>query len=443
MHDRKRSKADISGVVPDLTDASDTWLYKCKKSWCALIMAGMGAVYHYEELRAIIGRMNLLLPPSPSDQDAWGTYPHLKGNKTHPVIESNAISTHRLSLGVDKKWQFRNNGIKLCEGQAARRSLVQSETSFLTSMDDHPPESVMLFPPGVSLWHSSDHARRIIPMVRHDLKDLFDSVKSDNPWRIPCYHVDGPLFHTPRQGQLCFHGCMRLISGRLPYLHRFCLEGAAMASHMYGLHLTEFGMVSRLEIHKHDTAEGTPMSLWDSLQARYDGGPVLVICLGLPLVNHDMAPTLPSPDNSSESPVRIVVPEGVMMAIDGDARFRYAHGFPKGQEGAACFFSIRIFMDCIQQTGLMGYERETRTLVMTTPMVRDHIISTRPELQSRTNVHNTLQRDTLWRLVQQMRTRLRMTESFSIAQPRACTESQRRNSPNDTGVSGSSRIMLE
>lgn len=381
-------------------------------------MAGVGAVYHYEELRAIISRMNEMLPPPPPEREAWGAYPHLKGNKIHPVIESNAVSTHRLRLGDDKKWQFRHKGVKLCEGQGALRALVQRETAFLTSMDDHLPETEILFPPGVSLWHSSDHARRIIPMVRHDLTEIFESVKKDNPWRIPCDYADGPLFSTPRQDQLCFHGCMRMISGRLPYLHRFCLEGATVASHMYGLNLSEFGMVSSLTIHKHDTEMGARMGLWESLQSRYDGGPVLVICLGLPVINHDMAPTLPCPDNSSETPVRIVVPEGVMMAIDGDARFRYAHGFPKGQEGGACFYSIRIFMDCIQQTGLIGYERETRTLIMSTPMVRENVISTRPEVQSRTNVHNTLQRDTLWRLVQQMRTRLRLTESFLITQPR-------------------------
>jgi hypothetical protein len=73
-------------------------------------------------------------------------------------------------------------------------------------------------------------------------------------------------------------------------------------------------------------------------------------------------------------------------------------------------------MDCIEQTSIMGYERETRTLIMNTPMLKDHIISTRPELRSRTNVHATLHRDTLWRLVQQMRARLRMSESFSAIQ---------------------------
>lgn len=386
-------------------------------------MAGVSAIYHFEELRAIIGRMDAVLPPSHPERVGWISHSQVKGQKLDPVIESNAVATQFLNLGGDKKWQFRNKGGKVLEGQGVQRALVQKETSHQTAMGMEKADAGALFPAGVSLWHSSDHARRIIPMVRHDLKEIFESVKKSSSWGIPYDSSRRGLFSMPGGSRLCFHGCMHLIREHAPYLHRFCLEGAVLAAHMYGLNLSEFGMVSKLVIHQHDPREGVPMNLLESSHARYDGGPVLLICLGIPVSSHDMAPALSSPDNSAEPPVRIVVPEGVMMVIDGDARFRYAHGFPRGQTGAGeYYYCITIYMDCIQQTSIMGYERETRTLIMTTPMVREHIISTRPELRSRTNVHGTLQRDTLWRLVQQMRTRLRMAESFSMVHQRVKEE---------------------
>lgn len=367
----------------------------------------MNTAQYFDELRSITMRMDRLLPPTQAEQ---GKNAERKGLR-YAVIEARASEI----LQVEHQhtgWRLQSEVNALHQTQASRREVVDSMTRYQTSLDDTKAgarQSAPL-PPGITLWHATDNARRILLLVRNDLELLFGS----DPGHTLPYDKDTGVFSLPRGKELCFRDSMALIEDQSPYLHRICWEYADIAAHIYGLTLSEFGVICRVTIQRLQSREGSPLRLLETHQSRLDGGPILVISIGLPNIAHDVAPVLTQADNTREHPTRIFVPDGVMMVIDGDARFRYSHGFPRGQEGCSEFYVITIFMDAMGQTSIVGYEKETRTLIMSTPMRMEHVITTRTQTQPRSDVHTTLHRDTLWKIVQTMRTRLRSAESHLI-----------------------------
>lgn len=369
----------------------------------------MGSQY-LEELRSITLRMDKILPP-PHEEREDGTS-RSKGFQ-HAVIEAKPSDVIRVHYPVSS-WCFSGDIPPAHQGQKSRRAYV----SELTRLPIHIDKTLGItgggqapLPDGVNLWHATDDARRIMLLTRRDL-DLFFSSEHDK--RVPYDKERELVFALPEGKELCFRDAMSLIKEQAPYLHKLCNEYASLAAHIYGLTLKQFGVISRIWVQRLHSQKGTAVGLVESHHARYDGGPVLVIALGLPNVAHDVSPTLMQADQSKQAPTRIFVPEGVMMILDGDARFCYSHGFPGGQEGGKCFYSITICMDCIGQTSITGYERETRTLIMSTPIKMEHVITTRPAIQSQTNIQTTLQKDPLWKIVQSMRTRVRSAESYTI-----------------------------
>lgn len=373
----------------------------------------MYATQYFDELRSIAARMDRLLPPPQQEQ----TSPVPKAAR-YAVIEAKAIDVIQVQH-QSSAWLFQQDVPPLHQGQESRRAFVESKTLLSTFIQEEEQgkesESARKatgLPSGISLWHATDSARRTLLLARRDL-DLFFS--TDPEHTLP-YEKDMGVFALPEGKELCFKDCMTLIQGQAPYLYKICWEYALLAAHIYGISVTDFGVISRVLVQRIQSHTGKPSRLLHTRQARYDGGPVLMISLGLPRTAHDVSPTLMQPDQGKEHPTRIFVPEGVMMVIDGDARFRYSHGLPKGQEGGSVFYTITISMDCVGQTSISGYERETRTLIMTTPMRMENIITIRPASPFQSNVHTTLQRDTLWKLVQTMRTRLRAAESHLIMQ---------------------------
>lgn len=373
----------------------------------------MYATQYFDELRSIATRMDNLLPPHQGEREGLI---ERKASARYAVIEARPTdivqAAHRESA-----WLFSGDVPPLHQGQGSRRAFVRNRTSLCTSMLDDGRDSSSKnaharLPEGISLWHATDNARRIMLLARRDL-DLFFS-SADLEHTLPYAKDTERVFDLPCGQDLCFRDAMILIQEQAPYVCKICREYADLAAHIYGLKLDEFGVLGRIWIQRVHSQVGQPVSLLESQQARYDGGPVLIVCLGLPRTAHDVFPTLTQADHGTEHPIRIFVPEGVMMILDGDARFRYSHGFPGGQDGAPVFYTITIYMDCMGQTSITGYERETRTLIMNTPMRMEHIITTRSALQSQTNIHTTLHRDTLWRIVQAMRMRLRSAESHLI-----------------------------
>lgn len=374
----------------------------------------MYATQYFEELRSIISRMDRLLPPTHEEQ---GEHTQKEGgghqrNQKYAVIEARATDIQQVQH-QRSGWLFRESVPSLHQGQESRRAFVANRTSHLTYMKGEAAavaKNDAELPSGITLWHATDTARRTLLLARRDL-DLFFS---SNLEKLLPHDKEMGVFALPNGKELCFRDCMALIQGHAPYLHKICWEYAALASHIYGLSLAEFEVISRVLVQRLYSQSGKPCRLLETRQARYDGGPVLVISLGLPKTAHDLSPTLMQGDQGKEYPVRVFVPEGVMTVIDGDARFRYSHGFPMGQEGGNTFYTITMFMDCTGQTSIAGYEKETRTLIMSTPMQMEHIITIRPAIASHTNIHTSLQRDTLWRIVQAMRMRLRSAESHLI-----------------------------
>lgn len=365
----------------------------------------MNTAQYFEELRSITTRLDRLLPPTHAEQ---GRIAERKGLK-YAVIEAKPREIIQVQH-PNSQWRFAGDIPALHQTQASRRAVVECVSRHQTSLHATDLGAHCALPPGITLWHASDTARRILLLARRDLEMLFES---DAAQTLP-YDADAGMFVLPGEKELCFRDSMLLIERSYPYLYKICWEYADIAAHMYGLTFSEFGVISRVTIQRLHPQKGSPLRLLQTRQARFDGGPVLMISVGLPSTAHDVAPTLAQNDNAREHPVRIFVPEGVMVVMDGDARFRYSHGFPVGQEICKDYYLISIFMDCMGQTSIVGYERETRTLIMATPMRMENIITTVVEPQSRSNVHTCLQRDTLWRIVQAMRTRVRAAESHLI-----------------------------
>jgi hypothetical protein len=357
----------------------------------------MHNIQHVEELRALFARVDKLLPP------------HSEARREHirepmfAAIQAKPTRVTRIQCSP-----FKGEIPALHQTQASRRAHAGKIYTANTCMTDTETLSNGELPPGVSLWYPTDHTGSILPLAKHDLRNLFHT-----PMKIP-YDEERGFFSLPAGKQLCFRDSMILIHESYPYLRMLCLEYAKMVTYMYELPYDEFETNSRIFIQRHASKKGKAPSLSETLQARYDGGPVLIVCLELPNVSHDFLPTLPSPDNSHESGYRLNITEGFLTIIDGEARFRFSHGFPTGQSGGPFFFAISIFMDCIKQTQLAGYERETRTLIMSTPMKTEHVITTLPEQVSRVSHQFDTKGDTLGRLIQRMRMRIRSAESHVL-----------------------------
>ena len=389
----------------------------------------MCAMHYFEELRSISARINLLLPPENPCLEEDRVF---AGRRQDAVIEAKPAAV--LSLGCEStKWLFNRSMPPLLQEQSTRRAFVQQVTEFQTELNCPVVSKQASYPLGVSTWHPTDQTRRITLLTRHDMDLLFQPGIGDT---LP-YDEEHGLFTLPGRRCLCFRDCMELIRERAPYLRRTCVEYARLASHMYGLSLHEFGETTRIFVRRHSARAGCPLRLWDTSESRYDGGPVLIIALGLPTTAHDMGDTLTRADQAGKRITRAVLAEGIMMAVDGDARFRFSHGFPAGQASdRRVFYSIVMYMSCQTQTNIVGYEGETRTMVMYTPITLASVITTRPAPAYPVHQDGKGYRDSLWRIIKSIRARLGsaestlMTQNFiALAQRRAGITSETRQPP--------------
>lgn len=366
----------------------------------------MNTVNYHQELKSILKRMDCFLsPPPPEAAERAGI------EKLQVIIEARPSCIVPLIPPHTHPWRFHGKVPSLYQEQASRREFIEGKTVMETSMTMQElacrHETVAL-PSSLTLWHASDSLKRMIVLIRRDLDLLFQTDLNG----IPYDETEG-LFALPGNHHLCYMDCMRLLKKRAPYVHKAMLEYARMACIMYGCELRRFLAASRPRIQKIKACAGLPIRLIHSRQSRFDGGPVLVTSFGMPVIAHDFAPVL-SRGESGSNPFRLHLFEGSVVILDGDVRACYSHGLPRVQDSFSTLYVMTIHVDCLDTTCIMDYEPVTKTMVMHTPICGANVITTRPAPVSRIHSHISVQGDTMWRIVQEMRWRMQMAESNLI-----------------------------
>lgn len=376
----------------------------------------MAALGHYEELKAAFVRLDKVLPGgargSWKEERGWGW--------RNTVIEAKPVGLHRLVVQGSEAWRFKGEIPSKHQASSSRRWYIAEQTQVRTELSPQSTGAPLEgLPPEVSLWHASDDARRLVVLAKHDAKEFFRDFKdrhdfkdctlpADDEWQAKGYFT---LFATPGPQELCFRDSMRLLEPWAPYLTRLSREYGRAIAWMHGVELADFEELCRLHITWHRAGEGMPMRLMPASPYRFENGPIVRVGVGKPVITHDLAPTLVDPCAAGEQPVRLAVPEGVMVCTDGASRMRYSHGYPsqRGESGDG-WFTLTFFMDCTRGSVATHFDRETRALVMSTPMLRDRLVGGQ-ELPAAEGVGV----DLMGALVKSLRLRLRVAESHLLA----------------------------
>ena len=245
-------------------------------------------------------------------------------------------------------------------------------------------EKTLVIPTGVRLWHASETARKLLLMAKHDLSEIFKCTfdHGDTGGYMPHKDKDvdptglwetRTLFISPSRA-LGFKEGMSLLGDQSPYLSKLCTEYALIACRIYGLSMNEFHKLTRMNVMQH--RGGMPIRIQESGGGLYDSGPILTIGVGKPHIFHDLSPIL-IPEKEMLTPVRVMVPEGVMMVMDGYAKSCYGHGYAVGDRDKleeTVFYSINFYMDSMRETLLLGYVTETGDVVMQTPVIAENVV---------------------------------------------------------------------
>jgi alkylated DNA repair dioxygenase AlkB len=100
----------------------------------------------------------------------------------------------------------------------------------------------------------------------------------------------------------------------------------AIAS-LYNISIDEFANKAQLIILKYLPNAGMWVHI-DNIE-RYDQGPIITINVGPKYAYYDMIPVLlPSMDDTNVRPLRIKIPQGNVLIMDGISRIEWAHGLP-------------------------------------------------------------------------------------------------------------------
>lgn len=376
----------------------------------------MASFQHYEDLRAVFARLNRVLPGRPKLQEEEPPPPGDGWDWRNTVIEAKPARLQHLT--IDAAGVFRGQIPSQHQTCMSRRWYVAERTQVATSLKDGCPSLPGVLPTGTSLWHPSEQARRLAVLATHDAKCLFDEQTQDctlpahDEWRTAGRLT---LFATPGPAELCFRDCLRLLAPRAPYLARLAQEYGKSIAWMFGFRPGEFEEACRLHITWHARGAHTPARLLPASPCRYENGPIVHVGMGRPVVTHDLIPAIGDPSCvGQEHPVRLEVGEGIMVCTDGHARMRYSHGFPSARIDRAAWFSLTFLLDCTRQSVPVAYDRETRALIMATPIRKDHVVATQNQenAQSPTGGPST---DPMGALVKDMRLRLRVAESHVVA----------------------------
>jgi hypothetical protein len=327
------------------------------------------------------------------------------------VVEGKPIAV-RLLNPKSSAWRFTHEMPSIHQNGKSRRWFVQDKTRMQTGVEDDVTFENWKLPDGISLWHASEDARRLLILAKYDARELLASQKRQST--LPCndeWHTlrAMTLFDTPGHAELCFRESVVLMQAVAPYLARIAKEYAKSLCWIYGMQPREFDEGCRMHVRWCEA--GYPMSLPNASSCRFENGPIVHASIGLPVVHHDLAPTL-TDLSETENPVRISVPEGMMVCLDGASRIRYSHGHPAIPASKDAWFSLIFFLDCTKRSMATSYERQTRAVVMKTPVLSERVVTSRPEVHRRVA---GVEADMTSLLIRGIRHRLRAMESHQMA----------------------------
>ena len=105
-----------------------------------------------------------------------------------------------------------------------------------------------------------------------------------------------------------------------------------------------------------------------------------------------------------------------MVCMDGASRIRYSQGFPARKDTKTPWLTLSFYMDCTKKSVPIAYERETRTVVMHTPIIPDRVVTTqRLEIDSGIKKsYQPLAMDSLGEALHTMRRHVRAAESHVL-----------------------------
>jgi hypothetical protein len=380
----------------------------------------MVSFQQYEELCSIFERMDGVMQyskrnPTQAEGRVWAWQKQ--------VIEANHVSLEPLNLPTDS-WRFTGEVPAPHQRIQHRRWFIREKTQQQTEVlsDETVPTQVTALPNGVSLWHATENAKRLTVIAIHDATLLLEeqfkkqTIPAANEWR-----TDGQysLFKTPGDTRLNLGDSLDLLRPHAPYLARLIDDYASCLSWMFNVEPYIFSTMCSIQITWFPPGGGTPMRLMESSTYRSENGPVVHVGLGRSKIAHDLAPTVQDPSDPNRSPVRLTVSEGTMVCLDGPARICYSHGYPARHQGKerSNWLALVFFMDCTDKSVAVGYEGNTRLVVMQTPIDKDRVIRVRnpPELPVA-----GIKRNLMTTIIQNMRVRLRMAESFKLKRRAEC-----------------------
>jgi len=391
------------------------------------------ACHAYEDLRAVLARMDKALPGHDRPQVS-SVAPAAGWGWRSAVIEARPLSVALLDTERWDGWRFRGQIPDKYQNTQGRRWYIAEQTKCPPRDGEAAIEGLsgVGLPSGVTLWHAPDDARRLLCLARHDSHLLLDALPG---LALPQHEDQGvlTLFEMPGPAELCFGDSVRLLRPHAPYLARLAEEYARGLCWMYGLSGLDFEESCRMHL-SFLGPEGKALALPGASSCRFENGPIVHVGVGRPVVEHDLAPAIRDPSGGLEWPVRVGVPEGAMLCLDGASRIRYAHGHPTLAKNAP-WLVFTFMLDCNRRSTAAAYERETRAVVMQTPVLSERVVRTnRPAGEDRPVDRG----DAVTHLVRSMRRRLRVAESHLIA-----AKYQQRTTAGSIGItenSSSSRV---
>ena len=340
------------------------------------------------------------------------------------LIEAKPLKLEGIQHAVGD-WRFRGEMPPLFQDPVSRRWYVEERTRTYTgteSCEEIRESSVRVWlPSDITLWHASDDARRLMVLARHDARALFEEQARSFPKRAPCddnWAEHGVMTLFANRGldepeQLCFRDCMHFLRPAAPYLTKMAEEYAKSLCWLYGVEARVFEEGCRLQVKWISPEHCQPLSLPPASACWMENGPIVHVGVGPASVCLDFAPSLRADPTEREQdmPIRVAVPEGVMVCVDGACRMRYSQGFPARRGIKEGWLALTFFMDCTPQSKPVSYERETRSIVMHTPVVAERVVSTQRPIQ-----HPPHTVDSLTDALHAMRRHIRSAESHTMLQ---------------------------
>jgi hypothetical protein len=327
-----------------------------------------------------------------------------------------------LKLEPEVAWRFKGGELPpLFQDMLSRRRYIQDHTRVLTNIDTPMEDANVPLPAGMSLWHAPEEGKRLMLLALQDARLFFQMSRDWIHTTIPSTLTHGTttLFvNSEGPPEVCFRDSVRILRHLAPYVARLAEEYGKSISWMYGMGALEFEECCRLSVRWVQRGKGTPMELLPVSACRYENGPVVHVCVGRSLIYHDLAPTLADPSEPDGQPMRVALPEGVMLVLDGASRVRYAHGFPAWLDDGSSWLNLTFMLDCTAKSFPIAYDPETRAVVMRTPVVPDRVVSTQisPQNPSSSNPGMTLGRDCMSLTLGQLRRQIRSAESHIVAE---------------------------